>query len=182
MVAAMRIEAIACVLLSGLAGCTSFWNQRDYQKVTWSDGDDARIEVWLRQGSMFLSVPWLTLGDILITPVMWIGEVDFALAAMARDDARIEGGPMGFVVSLLPCFTCVPLDAKPSVWLPLSEALQLGPEDRAQLTGLGEVAGIEWLVARYEQQFPENEGLAERARYWVSGVSLAAPAPKNQAP
>ncbi len=168
----MSAKAIALLLLSGLTGCTSFWTQRDHQKVQWSDGDDARIEVWLRQGSVNFGQPWLTLSDVLATPVLWIADVQFAGAALASDDARIEGGAFGFLVSMLPCFTCVPLDNHPSVWLHLSSTMQLGPEDRAALAGLGESKAVGWLAERYAEQFPDDADAPRRVRYWVSGVRL----------
>ncbi|MCB9885267.1 MAG: hypothetical protein H6838_07230 [Planctomycetes bacterium] len=174
----MRTKALLWLLLSGLAGCTSLWTQRDHQAVAWSDGDEARIDVWLRQGSSDVGVPWLTLADVVATPVIWVAEVQFGVFAALSDDARIEWGPLGFLASLLPCITCVPLDNKPYAWLHLSSALHLGPEDRAELAGLGEGAGVEWLAARYVAQFPEDAGAADRVRKWVSGVSLAEPARK----
>lgn len=169
----MSIRALAVLLFAGLTGCTSLWTQRDHQAVQWSDGDTSRIEVWLGQGTADYGQPWLTISDVLFTPVIWIAEVQFACFALAKDDARIAGGPLGFVGSLLPCITCVPLDAKPRVWLHLSDALRLRAEDRAELAQLEEAAAVEWLAARYAEQF--GAGAGEQVHRWIRGVALAPP-------
>jgi hypothetical protein len=171
--------ATRTLLLGTLAlatGCTSFWEQRDYQKVAWIDGDHSRVEVWLRQGSENLGpVGWI--GDVLVTPVMWLAEVQFACAALVRENVEITGGPFGFVVSLLPFFTCVPLDHKPCVFLPLSEPLALTAGDRAELAQLGDRGGVEWLAQHYTAANPERaEVRVANVRRWVSAVRLAAPA------
>ena len=110
---------------------------------------------------------------MLFTPVTWVAEVQFACFALATDDARIAGGPLGFVGSLLPGITCVPLDAKPRVWLHLSDALRLRAEARTELARLGEDEAVEWLARRYAEQFDSSAG--DQVRRWVRGAALAPP-------
>ncbi|MCA8973276.1 MAG: hypothetical protein KDC98_01075 [Planctomycetes bacterium] len=164
-----RAAALAFLLLPA---CTSLWEQRDYQAVEWADGDGSRIEVWLRQGTEWAGVPWLTILDVLATPVLWIADVQFASAALAKDDARISGGPVGFLVSLLPFFTCMPIDARPSAWLHLDDPLRLPAEEREQLRRMGERGGVRWLARHYQTAFPDSAASAEKVRTWVTGVRL----------
>jgi hypothetical protein len=173
----MRAVARSLVLGSLVltSGCTSFWEQRHYQKVAWTDGDGSRVEVWLHQGRVNLGpLAWLT--DVLATPVLWLADLPFVASALARDDAAIRGGPLGVVVAFLPFFTCMPLDNKPSVWLPLHEPLALTAGDRAELARLGDRGGIEWLALHYANAEPDRaEARAAKVREWVTAVRLAAP-------
>ncbi len=166
-----RVAAIVGIAV--LPACTSVWTSRHYQKVAWADGDGSRIEVWLRQGTM--PVPyWVVALDVLVTPVMVLGELSFAVAAWRREENDIEGGAFGFVASLLPTVTCVPLDNKNSVWFPLSEPLELPASARAELEALGGIAGCEWLLKQYAAKYPEKaERYARSFAYLVSRVRLA---------
>lgn len=168
-----RWPTIALTLVATLASsCTSLWQQRDEQAVIWEDGDPARIEVWLSQGSLVLGQPWLFLLDVVATPVLVVNETFFALAASDREDARIAGGPFGYLASLLPGITCMPLDARPSVWLRLNEPLRLPRSERERLSKLGPCGGVHWLAEHYERQDARGAIAAEQVRAWVASVRL----------
>jgi hypothetical protein len=155
-----------------LASCTSLWQQRDEQAVVWEDGDPAEIEVWLSQGSTMLGQPWVFLFDVALTPVLVLNESFFACGALSRDEARIAGGPLGYLASLLPGITCMPLDAHPSVWLRLSEPLRLPASERERLSKLGPCGGVRWLAEHYERQDSRGPIAAELVYAWVSSVRL----------
>jgi hypothetical protein len=155
-----------------LASCTSLWQQRDEQAVVWEDGDPAEIEVWLSQGSTMLGQPWVFLFDVALTPVLVLNESFFACGALSRDEARIAGGPLGYLASLLPGITCMPLDAHPSVWLRLDEPLRLPPSERERLAKLGPCGGVHWLAEHYARQDTRGEMAGELVRVWVASVRL----------
>ncbi|MBL8898250.1 MAG: hypothetical protein JNM84_11510 [Planctomycetes bacterium] len=164
-------HAASCLLLL-LSSCVSLWQQSDEQAVVWDDGDPAKIEVWLSQGSTMLGQPWVFLFDVALTPLLVFNETFFAWGAWSREDARISGGPFGYVVSLLPGITCMPLDAHPSVWLRLSEPLRLPASERERLAKLGPCGGVHWLAEHYERQDPRGARAAELVREWVASVRL----------
>ena len=174
-------------LLPGLlimcSGCVSMWQQRDHQDVVWSDGGQETVEVWLGQGSTMVGQPFTLLLDVLVTPVMWFAESSFALAAMSADDRAIAGGPFGYLLSLLPVFTCVPLDAHPSAWLHLRESMPLPAAEREVLRGLGDAGGVAWLARHYEQKWAKvNPHLAGNVHRWVVAVRLGPPRPPIRPP
>ncbi|MBK9387573.1 MAG: hypothetical protein IPN34_22390 [Planctomycetes bacterium] len=168
---ALRHRA-AIGLLLFLSSCTSLWQQRDEQAVVWEDGDPAKIEVWLSQGSSMLGQPWFFLIDVVATPVLVVNETFFACGALGREDARIAAGPFGYLASLLPGITCMPLDAHPSVWLRLSEPLRLPAAERERLSKLGPCGGVRWLAEHYARQVPRGAVAAEFVRDWVVSVRL----------
>lgn len=166
-------RAAVIVGIAVLPACTSVWTSRHYQQVAWADGDGSRVEVWLRQGTMPMPY-WVVALDVMATPVMLVAELNFAVAAWRSEQHDIEGGAFGFVASLLPTVTCVPLDNKNSVRFPLSEPLALPASARAELAALGGIAGSEWLLKQYAAKYPDQaERYAHSVAYLVSRVRLA---------
>jgi hypothetical protein len=170
--ASSPVPAGVLLLTFLLPSCTSLMLGRDHQEVSWSDGDQSRVEVWLRQGTTSCGQPAIFVLDTLATPALLFAEVTFAIAAASRSDLAIEGGPAGFLASLLPGFTCVPIDAKPTVRLRLDAPLFLPASSRDELAGLTSGAGVEWLARNYEALGHEGEGLGEQVRKWVARVNL----------
>lgn len=164
-----RATLLALLVLS-FASCASLWQQRDEQAVVWDDGDPAKVEIWLRQGSTMLGQPWLFAMDVAATPILIVNETIFAGAAWGSENARVAGGPIGYLVSLLPGITCMPLDAHPSVWLHSSEPLRLSANERERLASLGPRAAVQWLAENYARQ--HGEQAAEKVRTWVASVGL----------
>lgn len=176
----VRFLALPLAMLLATSGCMSLWQQRTHQAVAWEDGDPARIEVWLRQGTTWLGQPLFFLLDTLATPVLWIGESAIAIAAWDDPDAAIAGGPFGYLVSLLPGFTCVPIDSHPSSFLRLGDALRLSVAERERLARLGDGEGVEWLAAHYAALDERRPERAEMVRYWIAAVRLAPAAPESR--
>lgn len=163
-------------LLSALAlpACASVLEQRDYQAVVWDDGDPARIEVWIRQGTTWSGQPWYFVLDVACTPLIWLAETTFAVQAWRKDDRRIAGGPLGYLASLLPGITCSPLYQR-SRGLYLMDALHLPADERRRLASLDGKAGVAWLAGCYEASPTDGPERAARIREWVSEVRLAPP-------
>jgi hypothetical protein len=169
-----RAPILALCILT--AGCVSFWEQRWHQEVEWSDGSDATLEVWVAQGTAFFDHPWIVVVDTLATPIVWFAEGTFALAAATSDDAAIAWGPLGFLASLLPVYTCMPLDAKPLAWLRLHDRLPVPAAERDVLRGLSNQGSVEWLATRCESAWgKESPHLADNVRRWVTAVRVGPP-------
>lgn len=169
------MRAAAVLLVLSLVGCVSLLQQRDYQLVQWQDGDSSRIEVWTAQGTSWHGQPWYFVLETIGTPVVWLAETALAISAWRKPDVAIAGGPLGYLLSLLPGFTCMPLDLR-SRGLRLQDALHLPPDARLELDRLDSGQGVEWLARQFEALGGDGLDTARSVRDWVVSVRLVPPA------
>jgi len=148
---------------------------RDHQAVVWDDGGAETVAVWLRGGSLERGQPWLFLGELVATPLLIPIETCLAVTCAFSDDARIAWGPLGYVASLLPGFTCMPVQEHPGVWLHLGNPLPLPASERERLRHASTSESVEWLVEQYQHLFPDDAMLPGRVRRIVASVELEMP-------
>jgi len=154
----------------------SLWEQREQQKVTWSDHADATLEVWVIQGwggtLLFLPI------DVLATPLLIVFvETPFALAAAHSDEHRIAGGVFGYLLSWLPVFTCMPMDNHNTGGLELRQPLEVTAEEREQLQRSSAGESVELYVAWCQRQWGDRYPyLAKNIRENVRQVLVGPPA------
>src|SRR5262245_28565734 len=151
-------------------GCVSLAEARYHQAVEWDDGGKEQIAVWLGGGSMPGGQPWLFLTELVATPVLVPFETYVALDYAASDDARVAWGPLGWLASLLPGFTCMPLEEHPDLFLRLRDTLHPSAGERERLRCASAGASVEWLVEQYTRIWPDDPKLARRVRNVVASV------------
>src|SRR5262249_43929219 len=111
------VRAFAFAAVSCAGGCVSLAEARYHQAVEWDDGGKEQMAVWLGGGNMPGGQPWLFLTELVATPVLVPVETYVALEYFMSEDARVAWGPLGWLASLLPGFTCMPVEEHPDLYL-----------------------------------------------------------------
>ena len=168
---------LALFALVPLSGCIGMLRTRHEQQVTWDDGAPIGIEVWLNNcGPGFPpDWGWLLFGDVLLTPVLAIGEAVEGAKALVRDDQAVVGGVFGVLVSLLPGFTVLTMDPDGSRWSSRQEPLSLPAKERDEVAMMNPRQRVEWLVAHYvglEARDEHQVARVEALRWWLEDVTL----------
>jgi hypothetical protein len=166
----IRVLAFAALLSTG--GCVSLAEARDHQAVEWDDGGKDQVAVWLSGGSLYGGQPWAFLTELVATPVLIPFETYIALEFAASDDARVAWGPLGWLASLLPGFTCMPMEEHPDYWLHLRDPLHLPAAERERLRRASAGGSVEWLIEQYERSWPGDPKLARHVHSVVTQVEL----------
>ena len=126
--------------------------------------------------------PWMFLAELVATPVLVPIETYVALEYFMSDDARVAWGPLGWLASLLPGFTCMPVEEHPDLFLHLRDTLHLAAAERERLRRASASASVEWLVEQYARSWPGEPKQAQRVRDVVAFVELEPPAAAPKQP